>query len=152
MIATTEGKFRKARISALGAKQYGMYRGQGRLTVDAEGIKIEGRHVKSLNARWGIGLALVIGSLILTAGKLILGIIPVYFLLEYAILDRENISIPWSGVRKYAFDKHKQIALEFDGPPWTSPSVMRAADLTDLAPLFRQFAPEKDATPSVQVA
>jgi hypothetical protein len=153
MTVTTEGKFRKVRVKALGMKQYGRYRGQGKLTIDDEGIKIEGRHVKSIGARWGIGILLVIASAIVTMGAVVLGFIPVYLLVEYAILNRENLSIPWAKVRKYAFvPKQKLVALDFEGPEWTSPAVMRTEDLARIAQALREKAPEKDATASLQIA
>jgi len=150
---TTEGKFRKVRVKALGMKEYGRYRGQGKLTIDDEGIKIEGRHVKSIGARWGIGILLVIASAIVTRGAVVLGFIPVYLLVEYAILNRENLSIPWAKVRKYAFDPKQQlVAVDFEGPDWTSPSVMRTPDLARVAQTLRERAPEKDATANLQIA
>jgi hypothetical protein len=153
MAATTEGKFRKVRVKALGVKEYGRYRGRGRLTIHEEGIEIEGRHVMSIGARWGIGVLLVFASAIATMGAVILGFIPVYLLVEYAILKREDLSVSWAEVRRYAFDpSQKLVSLDFVGPEWTSPSVMRTQDLASVAQALREKAPEKDATPSLQIA
>jgi hypothetical protein len=150
---TTTGKFHKAQVKAMGMKEYGMYRGNGTLTIDDEGIKIEGRHVKSLGVRVLIGILIVIGSAIATVGAVILGIIPVYLLVEYVILTRENLVIPWARVRKYAFDpKRKRVALDFEGPEWTSPAVLRTPDLARVAQALRERAPEKDATAALQIA
>lgn len=147
MTLTTEGRFCKVRIKALGMNEYGRYRGRGKLTIDDEGIKIEGRHVKSLRARWGIGILLVIASGVLTGGAIILGFIPVFLLMEYVILSRENLSIPWSKVRKYAFDPYRQLAaIAFDGSEWTSPAVINTSDIALIVQAFREKAPEKEAT------
>jgi len=60
MTVTTEGKFRKVRVKALGRKEYGRYRGKGKLIINDEGITIEGRHVRSIGARLGIAALLMI--------------------------------------------------------------------------------------------
>jgi len=150
---STEGKFRKVRMKALAKREYGRYRGQGRLTISHKGIRIEGRHVKSMGARWGIGILIMIGSGILTGGAIILGIIPVYLLVEYAILTRENITVPWARLHKYAFDaRHSLVGILFDGPDWTSPAIFRtsASDLAQIAAALRGAAREKDATPDIR--
>lgn len=148
---STEGKFRKVRMKALAKREYGRYRGQGRLTISHEGIRIEGRHVKSMGARWGIGILIMIASGILTGGAIILGIIPVYLLMEYAILTRKNITIPWTSLQKYAFDiRHGLVGILFEGPDWTSPAIIRTTDLAQIARALRAVAKEKDATPEVR--
>ena len=152
MNITTEGTFRKVRLKAMAMKEYGRYRGQGKLTIDDEGIKVEGRHVKSIGTRWGIGILLAIASAIVTMGAVILGFIPVYLLVEYVILNRENLSIPWGKVRKFAFDPKQQlVALDFEGPEWTSPVVLRTTDLAAIARALREKAPAKDMTAAVQI-
>lgn len=86
-------------------------------------------------------------------GAIVLGFLPVYLLVEYAILKRENLSIPWAKVRKYAFDPKRQlIALDFEGPEWTSPSVIRTANLSRVAEALREKAPDGDANPGIQMA
>jgi hypothetical protein len=146
---STQGKFRKVCIKAL-SNGYGMYRGQGGLAVDHEGITIAGRHVKSLGARWGIGVLLFVGTAICTLGTFAIGIIPIYFLVEYAILNHEHVFIPWAKVRKYAFDRKRQlVGIDFEGPKWTSPTVMRTPDIARVAQALRHNAPEKDATAGV---
>jgi len=151
MNVQADGKFRKVRIKAL-VKKYGMYRGQGKITLGDDGITIEGRHVKSMGARWGIGILIIITSVILTGGAIVLGIIPVYLLVEYAILTRENVSIPWEKLRNYAVDPKKMlIGLEFDGPDWTSPAVLRTEQFQNVIAELRSREHAKDATPDAAV-
>jgi hypothetical protein len=133
-------------------KKFGMYRGQGRITMDDSGITVEGRHVRSIGARWGIGILIVIASGILTGGAVILGIIPVYLLVEYVILTRENISISWDELTHYCVDpKRKLVGLEFQGPDWTSPAILRTEQFKDLVNKLRAKAPEKDVTQDVAI-
>ena len=152
MVESFEGKFKKACIKELGIKEYGKYRGNGKVIIDDEGVKIEGRHVKSLGSRWGIGILLVFASGMLTGGAVFLGFIPIYLLVEYVFLKKENLVIPWGKIRKYAFvPKKKLVALDFDGPPNTSPAVIQMFSLTQIAIALRSKATDKDATANIEI-
>jgi hypothetical protein len=104
---TLTGKFRKARVKPI--KNYGAYRGEGSLRFTPSGIQVMGRHVKPLGTRWLIGLGILVGSLIITVGRFALGFIPIYFILEYGLLDDGNRLIPWSSVAGFATDAGKQL-------------------------------------------
>jgi hypothetical protein len=147
----SHGNFRKVCIKAL-SRRPGMYRGQGSILVGAHRITIAGRHVKSMGFRWGIGLLIMIFSLIFSGGKILVGIIPVYLLVEYVFLKREDVTISLNKLKMYAVDpKKKLIGLEFDGPIRTSPAIFRTEQFKDLITELRTYAPGKDATPSIVV-
>jgi hypothetical protein len=152
IVVTTFGKFRKVRLKALGMKEYGMYRGRGMLYSNDEGIGIDGRHIKSLGARLGIAIVLIVASVVVTVGMFVIGVIPIYLLVEYVFLDRESVFIPWSHLQKYAFDpKRGLVAVAFEGPPRTSPVVMYTPDLPSVAQALREMAPDKDATAALHI-
>jgi hypothetical protein len=110
------GTFRKKRIKPL--ERYGAYRGAGTLRLDDGGIHISGKHVLPLGARWGIGLAICIVVLVATRGTLILGLIPIYLLVEYVILQRGDATVPWNAVSRYAMDERRRlVAIDVHGRP-----------------------------------
>ena len=146
-------QFQKKRIKALGLKDFGRYRGRGKLILNDNGISIEGRHVLSLGSRWGIGILIAIASVALTYGYAMLGFVPIYLLVEFAILKRENIIITWDNIRKYAFDlKRHLLAVDFVGPDLTSPLVACFySGFNKVANTMREIIPNKDATPEIQI-
>jgi hypothetical protein len=153
MAFSTPCQFRKARIKELGIRDYGRYRGNGTITINNDGIIIEGRHVFSLGARWGIAIIIAVASAIVTLGSVVLGIIPIYLLVEFAILKREKVTIAWDKLRKFAVDtKNHLISIDFVGPEWTSPAVAYFFSGFEQAVLaLREKALDKDTTSHVQV-
>jgi hypothetical protein len=151
---TIVGTFRKVCVKALGKRQFGKYRRDGKLTIANEGIKIEGRHAMSLGAQWGIGILIWIGTAIVTVWVgFVVGWLPIYLMMGHVILKREDISIPWAKINKYAFEPERRlVAIDFEGPAETSPVVMAmsTSELAQAAKAIRANAPERDATPSVQ--
>lgn len=140
------GKFRKVRFKALGA--YGRYRGEGRLSVSDEGLTIAGRHVYSMGSRWAMALGLVVASVILSltmsAGSAWVapGLIPLYLFVEYVWLKREELQIPWTDVKRFTTDPAGELlAIEFEGPGWTSPVVLKTGRWRELAGWLRQRVP-----------
>lgn len=132
-----EGRFEKRLVRP--AKQYGQYRGPGLLEVDEAGLRIVGKHVYSLAARWGFGLALVIGSLILTSGTFVLGGLGVYFIVEFWWLKREEILVPFSAITGVGVDENQTtVAVSFDGHPWCSPAVLKTPKWRQLADSIEQ--------------
>ncbi len=122
------GKFRKVRVDPI--KRIGQYRGKGSLQLTPEGLKISGRHVMTMGARWGIGLGLFFGTLILSMaltegnGYCAPGFIPIYFLVEYFLLKREELLVPYSKITAIGGDaKHTLVGIEFEGEPNCSPVV-----------------------------
>lgn len=124
--------------------------------IDGQGIKLFGRHVFSLGARWGIAVAIFFGFLFttmaLTGGAAFFapGIIPLYFLMEYGILKRENISIPFTALRGFAADpQRKLIAVEFEGSPLCTPAVLKTENWRDALRALRENVPQLDRKPIV---
>lgn len=140
------GKFRKFRFKALGP--YGRYRGEGRLSVDDAGLTIAGRHVYPLGSRWAMALAVFFGSLILSlavtggAGWIAPGVIPLYLFVEYVWLKRAELEVPWTDVERFTTDPSRELlAIEFEGPGWTSPVVLRTSRWRELAGWLRERVP-----------
>lgn len=151
---TVSGRFRKVAVRPIMSR--GRYRGQGMVQIDGQGIKLFGRHVFSLGARWGIAVAIFFGFLFttmaLTGGAAFFapGIIPLYFLMEYGILKRENISIPFTALRGFAADpQRKLIAVEFEGSPLCTPAVLKTENWRDALRALRENAPQLDRKPIV---
>lgn len=144
------GKYRKVRIPPLSKRTYGVYRGAGTLLLEDGGIRISGKHVLALGARWGIGIGLAVASAILTAGALILGFIPIYLLVEYVFLKKEELTVPWDKISGFAVDpKRKCVGIAFDGPPLTSPIMYVSDEWNDIARRLRERIPGKDCTPQI---
>jgi hypothetical protein len=123
------GKFRRVRVNPI--QRVGQYRGTGSFELTPEGLKISGRHVLSPGARWGIGLGLFFGSLILSSaitggsGYCAPGFIPIYFLVEYFVLKREEILVPYSEITRIGGDaKHSLVGIQFESEPFRTPAVL----------------------------
>jgi hypothetical protein len=143
-----QGKFRKARVKPM--EGYGHYRGQGFIEVYEDGLQICGRHVHSLGFRWGWGLAIFVGMLVITVGAFAPGFIPLYLIMEYVWLKREETFVPFSGISSYAADsKRDLIAIDFLGDPWCCPAVLRTQNWKDLLDVLRQKVPDRDASGTI---
>ncbi len=144
------GKYKKFRIRELGKRPFGVYRGRGTLLLRDDGIQIKGKHVFSLGVRWVIGIALVIGSGILTGGALFLGFLPIYLLVEYVFLKKQELTVPWGKIRAFAVDpKRSCVGIAFDGPPITSPIMYVSGEWCDIMNKLRKKIPEMDCTPQI---
>ena len=147
-----EGKFKKVRYKNLSGK-FGMYRWAGKVTIDDNGITLQGWHVRSVAERWCIGIILVVFSFILTGGAAVLGVIPIYLLVEYCVLVREDINVPWTKRIKYIIDpKRKIVGFRFDGPKWTSPAFIYTEQFEQLADELHIRAFDKDVAAGVIVS
>jgi len=145
-----EGKYRKIRILPLHKKAYGAYRGPGSLLLEDSGIRIRGKHVLSTRARWGIVIGLTIVPAVLTGGALIIGVIPIYLLVEHVFLKKEELTVPWDKISAFAVDPERNcVGIAFDGPPLTSPIMYVSDEWKDVALTLRQRIPGKDCTPQL---
>jgi hypothetical protein len=141
------GKFRKVKIRPISG--YSQYRGQGSIQFDDAGILITGRHVLSMGARWGIAIAIVVGSLLVSSGSLAPGIIPLYFLMEYGWLKREETRVNLADLIMFAADPARGlIAIEFSGPNWRSPVVLNTPLWREAYKRLRVMKPSADAFPN----
>jgi hypothetical protein len=121
------GKFVKVRVS--GMPKHGQYRGAGSLAVSPTGLGISGKHVYSLGQRWVFGLAIALGTLVVTLGTFAPGILLVYPIVEYAWLKQGNQSVPFDRIVAFRWVREKQLlAVSFRGTPWESPCVLRSPD------------------------
>jgi len=145
---TVCGVFKKRRVRPI--RRYGLYRGKGVLHIGPEGIAVSGKHVYSVAARWGIALLAFVGILVLTGGMFAPGFIPLYLGVEYGILKKQNIFVPFAGLRGYAVNPRKRlVSIEFWGQEGCSPVVMYCHAWPDVARALRWYAPQCDATPWV---
>jgi len=143
-------KFMKKRIRPI--KKYGLYRGPGVVYLDEAGIAVTGKHVFSVAKRWGIALAVFVVCAVATAGALAPGVIPLYILVEYSILKKQNLWIPYSQVFRYAAKPRKGlVSVEFHGPPQCSPIVFKSEDWQRILWMLRNYVPQCDATPQVRI-
>lgn len=140
------GKFRKLRIEPL--RRVGQYRGEGALTFGNDGFRVSGRHVLSMDVRWGIGLSLFVGILIVTGGLFAPGWIPLYLLVEYVWLTREDLSVRFDDVQGFAADARRElIAIAFAGSSWCSPVVLKTPHWRQAFELLQARAPAANGTP-----
>jgi len=137
------GKFRKVKVSPI--DRYGQYRGEGSIQLIPEGLKINGRHVFTMGSRWGIGLGLFFGSLILStavtggAGYCAPGFIPIYFLVEYFLLKREELLVPYSKITRLGADeRHALVGIEFDGEPNCTPVALHTPNWKSVLAALQQ--------------
>lgn len=135
-----DGKFMKARIKPLNG--YGQYRGTGSLTIDDTGMTISGKHVYTLGQRWGFGLLLFFGVLILTLGIFAPGVLLIYPIVEYAWLKKEDIRVNFGQIRKVAVNPKKQhVAIEFEGNKYTTPVVLMTPKWQEIQSLLEAKKP-----------
>ena len=131
--------FRKKRVAPL--KRYGSFRGEGVLQMDADGVWIEGRHVFSAGARIGIAVATSLSIALLTHGVLLVGAIPLYFLVEYGVLRRARIHVGWSDVRALGSDPSKNlVAFDFVGSKNMTPVTFSTTDHVQMVSFIERHA------------
>jgi hypothetical protein len=131
-VATFEGWFEKARLLPLHG--YGQYRRGGRIRVSASGLRIEGRHVLPAAIRLAIGLPLCLLTLVVGYG-----------VVEYVLLKTETMVVPWLSVEGFVIDaRESRVALALDGPPQTSPVVIRTENAPHLYSLLQRYVPGAD--------
>ena len=138
-------RFRKVMIKPI--KRYGAYRGGGTLRLERSGLGVTGKHVRSLAIRWVIGLGLFAVCLALTGGRLAPGFIPLYFLLEYGLLEEGNRHIPWTNVTRFASQPSKQrVAIEISSSEKNeNPLVFSCDQSQEVLQALRTFAPGREA-------
>jgi hypothetical protein len=110
-------------------KRYGAWRAGGSLILDSQGARISGLHVFPIAQRLMIVAGVEAAALILSKGRLLIGIIPLYLLVEYLWLKRDIVEVPWGSVRELAVDPRRElVALEFADDRTISPVVLRTAE------------------------
>ena len=132
-----DGKFVKVRFKTIGG--YGQYRGQGSIIIDSDGITICGKHVYTLGQRWGFGLLLFFGILLITLGTFAPGILIIYPIVEYVWLKKEDIRVPFDQRRKVAANpKKQQVAIAFEGKKYTTPIVLITPKWMELQTILKE--------------
>lgn len=117
----------------------GMYLWNHTRTNEADGITICGRQVYTLDQRWGFGLLLSFGILVLTLGTFAPGVLIIYPIVEYAWLKKEELRVPFGKIRKVAEDSQKQrIAIEFEGNKYTTPIVIMTPRWHELQAILKK--------------
>src|SRR5205809_125672 len=99
MSASASGKFVK--VFVRGMRKHGQYRGDGGIDVTDTGVELRGRHVYSLGQRWGFGLGVAVGILILTFGTFAPGILLMYPVVEYLWLKKGDQVVPFDRIEGY---------------------------------------------------
>jgi outer membrane protein assembly factor BamB len=140
-------RFRKKRVAPL--KRYGSYRGQGTLRLDGDGIWIDGRHVFPAGLRIAGAIVISLMVFFLTRGLVVVGAVPLYFLVEYVFLAEERIHVRWPGVRAMGFDPAQDIvAIDFDGPRTVSPVAFSTSDARAVAEIIQRHGSALSAVES----
>ena len=138
--------FSASRIKTLPSKKAGRYRLAGTITINDNGIKVEGRHLKPVGVRWAIGLVLFIPGFFLGFG---IGGMGAWWIVNSFILTKEDVFIPWDDLLKYASKKTwigtTIIGLEFNGPQETSPCVFSASNSSEILKILQEKSPNKEA-------
>jgi len=147
-IVVISGRFRKARVKPI--KRYGAYRGAGSLRLEAGGLGVMGKHVRPLGTRVAIGMGLFLASVILSAGRLAIGLIPIYLLVEYVLLQEGMRTIPWSRVARYSANERKKlIAIETnEAETHIHPLVLKSDEWREALQALRRYCPASEFTPS----
>jgi hypothetical protein len=96
--------------------------------------------------RLAIALGVALGVFAATGGRVFVGVLILYPLVEYAILKRERIAVPWSDVEAFVADPTKQlVAIQIAGRPHhVSPVVLHAAVWQDLLSALRSNVPDQE--------
>jgi outer membrane protein assembly factor BamB len=132
-------RFRKKRVAPL--KRYGSFRRTGTLRMDADGIQVDGMHVLPAGVRIGLAIVIFLSIFFLTHGYLIVGAIPLYFLVEYGVLRHEIIHISWSEVRALGSDPSKElVAFDFVGSKSVTPVTFSTIDHAQIVSFVERHA------------
>jgi hypothetical protein len=124
MTGTASGKFVKKLVR--GMKKHGQYRGAGAVEVTPAGVAITGRHVYSLGQRWLFGIAIAIGTIVVTLGTFAPGILLVYPIVEYVWLKKGDQIVAFDRIEAYnAVPDQSLIAIQFTGTSWEAPVVLK---------------------------
>jgi len=127
MNVVAEGRFKKRLVPSI--KQYGRYRGAGRLEVLDASLRVVGRHVYSLGTRLWVGAAFAVGLPLLSDGRFAIGWLLIYPLVEYWWLQRGTLDIPFSMIAAVGTEEDETIvAVCFAGHPGCSPIVLESPD------------------------
>ena len=137
------GRFRKERVKPI--KRYGAYRGDGDLWVEDAGLRVRGRHVRTLGARWLIGLGIFVVCAVVTRGLLAPGFIPLYFLMEYGLLLDGARFIPWDDVVGFAASERKGlVSIATNDQHHLQPLVLRTEHWAALRDALRAHVPHAE--------
>jgi hypothetical protein len=155
MDVIAKGRFVKQSVPPI--EQYGQYRGPGCLEVHDTGLRIIGSHPYPPGIQWALGLLLALVSLMLSFNFLLimawvasvafdnlilgilsillgilLGILSIYLFLQYGLLKRQDLDLPFTQITGLAVNDVEQIlAVSFAGDKgvreW-SPAVLKSPD------------------------
>jgi hypothetical protein len=144
------------------------YRGRGKIVIDDVYITVEGRRVHTPVMRAALGMIFFLLSIYLVnmlahkvlhiqfyeeiipikAGVYTLLLILSLYLVEYVALARENFSIKFESVRKFAyFPQGRFAAVSINDLPRCSPVMFRCENMKEVIRALRKKIPEKEFVP-----
>lgn len=131
---SVRGNFKLRRLKGT-VRRASAWRGAGTVSVSPYGLRIEGRHTMTGGKKaliFLVGVAIWIALTVFEntllpdgyASASILPLIFLWFLLEYMLLVRADVTYPWASVRKVVVDiKKGHIAFEVDDSRQRNPAV-----------------------------
>ena len=131
-------------------EKYSKFRGKGRIAFADESITVTGKRIYDK--------MILRGALILSATLLLVLIIKVnilfwfvvlisYYLLQYVLLKKEELTLTWSQINKYEVDaKKKLISFSIENKPECSPIIFRTEQFDQITDIFREKIRDRERT------
>jgi len=131
-------------------EKYSKFRGKGRIAFADESITVTGKRIYDK--------MILRGALILSATLLLVLIIKVnilfwfvvlisYYLLQYVLLKKEELTLTWSQINKYEVDaKKKLISFSIENKPECSPIIFRTDQFDQITDIFREKIRDRERT------
>ena len=151
MNITADVSFCRKYLYSMGEK-YCKFRGTGHISADEETVKISGKRIYKPTILRGVVilLFLVVLKYLLINTLLFFPILLVlYYLSQYVILHKEDLSVPWAEINKYEVDaKNKFIAFSIANNSDCSPIIFKTEKFEEIASVLRNKMSERGRTSS----
>ncbi|MCX5849871.1 MAG: hypothetical protein NTW65_10520 [Deltaproteobacteria bacterium] len=146
---TADVKFIRKYLYSMGEK-YSKFRGRGRIVFAGDSITVAGKRIYDK--------MILRGALILFATLLLILIIKVnilfwfvvlisYYLMQYVLLKKEELTLTWSQINKYEVDaKNKLISFAIEKKPECSPIIFRTEQFDQITDIFRENIRDRERT------
>lgn len=151
MNITADVSFCKKYLYSMGEK-YCKFRGAGHFSADDETVKFSGKRIYKPTILRGVIILLFLVALkyLLINTLLFFPILLIlYYLSQYVILHKENLSVPWAEINKYEIDsKNKFIAFNIANNSDCSPIIFKTEKFDEIASALRNKISECERTSS----
>ncbi|MDM7988105.1 MAG: hypothetical protein QUS13_12285 [Smithella sp.] len=135
-------------------EKYSKFRGRGRIVFASDYITVTGKRIYDkmiLRGALIFSAALLLGlmfQLIFKVGMYLwVGVLICYYIMQYVLLKKEELSLTWPQINKYEVDaKNKLISFSIENKPECSPIIFRTEQFDQIADMFREKIKDRERT------